>query len=380
MGDYAAERRAGQGHRIASAVGDGRFHADVLTVGEIDFHHRGFDQHLRAAHVQLVENFAQLVDGARIGPGDDGVQGLVRLDGGGFGAFAALVASEEGGEDVGDIHGVGVVQAEHLGAAGGGGGLVELIDQLEYLRRGPRLAAHHDAVVALVGDQLNALRPGGTLPDLLRGELFQQRHHGAHPSLAQRHDGDFVLVRHVDLLDHPGKALDVVGVIADDDDVRLRHCGDVAVLRNQRAQDLDQFPGLHVLGGDHSGDELLRRQFLHFAVGAGPLLAGGRGLNANHVAGRGGSEVVHPQHREEEFVHRVGIHGHARHHGDVALQPRVDDEGLAGDLRHLGDELVNVGLLDVDHPGVVRHLLGGVGWRAGDKQAAEQCQHDGGEA
>ena len=60
-------------------------------------------------------------------------------------------------------------------------------------------------------------------------------------------------------------------------------------------------------------------------------------------------------HREEQLVdlaqRALGLADHA----DLALDPRVDDEGLAGDFGNLVDEFADVGILEVDRP--VRLLL-----------------------
>jgi hypothetical protein len=183
------------------------------------------------------------------------------------------------------------------------------------------------------------------------------------------HHHDLVLLRDIDLPDDAHQALNVVRVIADDDDVRLRDGGELTVLGRQRPQDLHELRRIDVLRRHDARHHLLRGDLVQRTLCARCLLARGVGHDSHHVPGRHGHKVVNPQHGQEQRVHGILVHGRAGDDGHVALDPRVDDEGLAGDGGNLGDKLLKIRVLDVDLPGL---LLGGNftgcdGQRQGDR-------------
>src|SRR5690606_38042099 len=92
--DHAVETRAHQRYRLAALVGRGELDADVLGVGDGHLDDGGFDQHLGAADVEALEDRADLLHHARIGPNDDGIEALVGADHGlGVGTAAGTAAA-----------------------------------------------------------------------------------------------------------------------------------------------------------------------------------------------------------------------------------------------------------------------------------------------
>ncbi len=132
----------------------------------------------------------------------------------------------------------------------------------------------------------------------------------------------------------------------------LRDGGDVAVLRNHRPQRFDQFVRVDVLRGDHSRDQFFTGDLLGFVQRTAALFGERLLLNAHDAARLDRRETVHPQHRKEQFVDVVLVQAGVGDDGDFAFDARIDDEGLAGDRGDLRDELVDVGVLEVDLPGL----------------------------
>ena len=58
------------------------------------------------------------------------------------------------------------------------------------------------------------------------------------------------------------------------------------------------------------------------------------------------------KHRKEQFVDVVLVQTGVRNDGDFAFDARIDDEGFAGDRGDLRDEFVDIGVLEIDLPGL----------------------------
>ena len=164
-------------------------------------------------------------------------------------------------------------------------------------------------------------------------------------------DDDFFVARYVDALDQLHQPHDVFGVVADDDDVRVRDRGDVAVLRNHRPQRFDEFVRIDVLRRDHARHEFFAGDLACASSSGLPLCLASVCCWMRTTPRRlDRRESMHAQHREEQLVDVVLVETRVRNDGDFAFHARVDDEGLAGDRGDLRDELVDVGVFEIDLP------------------------------
>jgi hypothetical protein len=73
----------------------------------------------------------------------------------------------------------------------------------------------------------------------------------------QRHDLHVRIAHLIDALDDAHDAIHVIGAVGDDENVRRRIGGEVAVLRNERPQNRHELRGVHALHRDH-----LRHDFI----------------------------------------------------------------------------------------------------------------------
>jgi hypothetical protein len=379
------------GKRSPSGIAGGQVDPKRSIAGHGHLDDGGFDQHLHAPHVQPFHDRFHLGDHGRFAADHDGVQGLVRLDRRGDGAHglrlrtaaAAGLAVDERLDDLGNLGGIGVPQVDDLGGAGARCRPVELRDQGSQALELTRLALQDQRVVALVGHDRDPARSLGGAADLLRCELLEERGHGADPGLLQLHDLDARGVCDVELPDDAFEAKDVLGVIRDDDDVRFRRGGKVAVLRYQGTQDFQELRRVHVLRGHHPRDQLIAAYVLLLVELRAALACDGLLDHLDDVAGGYGGETVHPQHREEQIVDRVPVETAGRDDRDAPLDARIDDEIPAGDPRDLIDEVADVGILQVDLVGRFR-VLGGCRYRrdawkghGGEKQQRGQRRTQG---
>ena len=233
--------------------------------------------------------------------------------------------------------------------------LIELCDQLLHSGNGPRFAAQDDAVGARVCDDLNALRAFRRVAELFRRKLLQQFDDVADPRILQRNDRDFFVAGHVDLFDQLHEPHDVFGVVADDDDVGIRNCRDLTVLRDHRPQRFDEFVGVDVLRRDNPRDEFLAAAQRRIVERTAALFGERLLLDSYDARGFDRGKSVDAQDREEQLVDAVFIETRARNDGYLAFDARIDDEGFAGNRGDLRDQFVDVGIFEVDLP---RLLLG----------------------
>ena len=251
----------------------------------------------------------------------------------------------------GDLLRVGVAQVTDLRVAARLKRRVHVRDQRLESQALGTLAAHQHAVGAVVGHHLHrrlaaALRGG-------RGVQAVDRPHdlgGAR--VLQRNHVDFLVARLVDALDDARHAIHVRRAVRDDQHVRCRVGGEMAVLRDQRPQDRHQLRGADVLDGDDLRDDLVGGRTHARGQVVGGQLAGIRvRQDLDHLARRDGHEAVHLQDRQERLVEGVGRHRRRGNHRDLCPDPRIDDEVLAGDRAHRLDDLREVGVLVVGRDG-----------------------------
>ena len=250
-------------------------------------------------------------------------------------AEVAGFAADHRAEGLGHLHGFGVLQVHHVDVAGGAG-LVEVGDQLAHrVELGGVLGAHQQAVGARVADHRDAL--AGVAADGTTGN-----HRGAHAAVGEQagdglrevegrgvlqRDHPHVALGHVDGFDDLGDAADVLGVVGDDDGVVAGVGVDRVVRRYDRAQHRDQVHRVFVLQAEGAG--------LHAAAaGAIHRPAEQLGISLRHHLGHAAhihhAEALHAQRRQQHVVGLVRGHLAFADQGQVALDPRVYQELLAG--------------------------------------------------
>ena len=333
-------------------------HADGILDVAGDLDDGRLHQYLGTRHVELANDVLEGVDRVRVGQQDQGVGAFVGTDqdvarsaaAGLFAALAAVVLHAFGNLAEGFREGLGVVvaQADHPGIGRARGRGVQRLRQLHQLGARLRRAEDDQAVGARVGDHLGARRALG-----LAAAHGVVEHLGGvhHPAVAQVDHAVVVAALLVELADHVFDSRDIGAAVADDQRVGRGHRGEVAILWDQRTDQRDEFRYRALLHLDHPRLQAIRRALAAAGLGLGL----GVGHDARLVALGNHGEAVGAHHREEQLVdlaqRELGLGDHA----DLALDPRVDDEGLAGDFGNLVDEFADVGILEVDRP--VRLLL-----------------------
>ena len=152
-----------------------------------------------------------------------------------------------------------MAQANDLGRAAGGRGLVQLPDQLPHLVTEGFITPENKPVAALIGRY--AVLAGSviatTLAQFRRSQFLQQLDHIAHPGLFELDHLHLVFGRTVELSHNLFDALDIGRVVADDQGIGGRHPRQVAILGHERAQDGHQFEGIGVIDLNNTGNQLL---------------------------------------------------------------------------------------------------------------------------
>ena len=306
----------------------------------------------------------------RLGADHQSVKGLIRLDrdpafaiGGTRSRGATFITTlanrrGTGGEVLQQFrHFFRITMAEpdHLHAAGGAGGAVQLLDQRHQAGAGAAVALDNQTVGALIGDHGGAAlgAPAPVVSGRVRGgQFFQQRHHIAGERVLQLNDFNLVAFSVVEAVDNGAHALNVVGMVADNQRVGGSHRRQVTVLRHQRAQHRHQFLNRRVVHRDHLGDQLFT---VHAARVGGQrqvaLLGGGVGDDLDHATGRHCGVTVDLKHRQEQLIDFVGgqwLVGNDSH--VTGAHPRIDDKVLPGHFRDLVDERLNVRVADIHRP------------------------------
>ena len=143
-------------------------------------------------------------------------------------------------EQFGDLGGICVIQVEDLRRAGGRLRHVEFVDQPQRLGDRPHLAAQHERVVAFVGNDLHALRPGCVWTEFVRGDLFEHGRYRTHPRILEHPVHDLVAVQDIDLLKDVHEPPEVAFVVGEYQNVRLLDRRHVTSLRHQGPQHLER--------------------------------------------------------------------------------------------------------------------------------------------
>ena len=151
-------------------------------------------------------------------------------------------------------------------------------------------------------------------------------------------------------------------------------CGEMAVLRNQRTQYRHQLGGRNVLYGDNPRHDVIRPPATAaFEFRTGHLPGIGIGKDLDDIASRYGYEAIDGEYRQKRFVECIGTHRRHRQHGDLRLDPWVENEILAGDFADCLDNLTDIGVFIVrgNSGARCRVQLGGA------RKAEKQCQDSG---
>jgi len=329
-----------------------------------DFHHQCFDQHLFAWRIELAHYIQQHALGIRVGMDDQRVgTGIAhdhrtlagsRRDDLGSGGIVAGTATGYRKRRAG-------IHRRNAAGCGGGGCIRSLADQLLQYRQqlfgtGVLQFYHRDVAVAL--------RPRIQFQRQLRGALHQcriaaqqQRVAAVHRQHGQRRgglvctgteqlgqgvgqlprggvaqgDGIDAGTVAVDSFDQFEDALEVVGVVGDQQLVALGQGNHHAAAADQRLERFRRGAGIDALQREHAGGEPQWR--------AGLLRGGIIGYHA--VGGRTGRHRDQPigSQYHQQHAYQVAV-GHVLVAADVhrALDLGVDDEGGTGGARHVLDE------------------------------------------
>ncbi|MCY1506876.1 hypothetical protein D9M68_411340 [compost metagenome] len=382
-----AEVHAAQAAGAATGI-HGPLHTEGIGDVAGNLHDGRFHHHLGAGHVELADYVFHGGDHVRFGQHHQGVEALVGADqdvlrpsAAGHALFAtaaAFLAFQAFGnlaEGFGKRLGVVVAQADHPGIGRARGGGVEGLRQACQLVPGGRRAEDDQAVGAGVGDHLGARGALGLAAIEGSVEHLGRVHH---PGVAQVQYRVVAVALLVELAHQVFDARDVGGAVADDQGVGGGHGGQVAVLGDQWSNQRDELRHRSVLHLDHPGLQ---------ALGAGAAAAGlglgfGIGNDARLIALGDHGEAVSGHHRKEQLVDLVEPERRLGDHADLAFHPRVDDEGLAGDVGDLVDELADIGILEVDGPAILLLLLRVAGrgaGRLGGERRQRRGQQAGGE-
>ena len=125
-------------------------------------------------------------------------------------------------------------------------------------------------------------------------------------------------------------------------------CGEMAVLRDQWPQYRHQLGSGHVLYGDDPRHDVIRAPAAAaFEFGTGHLPGVGIRQDLDDIAGRYRDEAIDGKYRQKGFVECIRTHRRHRQHGDLRLDPGIENEVLAGDLADRLDNLADIGILVV---------------------------------
>ena len=201
-------------------------------------------------------------------------------------------------------------------------------------------AAKQNAVGAFVRHELHATAFGAGLSS---SERVHYAHHFGCRSMLEADNVDVFIATLVDALDDPGEPVHVIGAVGDDEDVRRRVGGQMAVLRNERAQDGHQLRRTDVAYLQDLRDDFIggAADFVGQVV-RGNLPCVGVRNDFPHAPRRHGHEAMHLQDGQEGLVERFRRHGRGGEHRHLRLGARVDNEILARDLAYRFDDLAEV--------------------------------------
>ena len=303
----------------------------------------------------MFDDVEYLVHRPRVGPGNDRVQRGIGLNGGldrGF-RFAIGASADQLAQRFGKLGGVGVGQVDHLGIAHRGRRHIQLVDEIVHHGQRLRFAPQQEAVVTFVGDDADGLGTDRSLRHLFGRHLFQDGDDRTCPGVLEGAYDHFVVVQHIEFPDDLPQAFHVVRVVADDDDVAVGDGAHVAVLRAHWPQYLDEFRGLDVLHRYQLRDHFLaghRRSLPDHTAGLLDRVDVLDNVYDVSVADGHGAHAVYAQHGQKQVVDLIPVERRLRDDADSALDARIYDEGLAGDVGDLRDELQHVDVRGIDGP------------------------------
>ena len=315
--DDAHRRRALAVHTVHDP-----FHTQLVVEVGGDLRDHGLDEHLGAAHVQLLDHRLQGAEDVRWSGDHQGIGVLVRLNGDRqflghlarrFTFLLLFHAAAHPGEHRHQVLGLSVAQVDDARVALGGQGRVQVGDDGAQAQPAGAPAAHENAVGALVGDEHRAVQ-GSRAPTFLAFVLLFQgiedAHHFGGRGVFQADDFDFIAAGDIDALDDVQQALDVGGPVGDDEDVAGHVGRQMALLGDQGPQDRHQLRGRYVVQLDHPRDHLVPR------AGArgvrhrqGVLFGAGIGYDLDDLATGDSSEAMDVEDRKEDLVDLLFVHG-----------------------------------------------------------------------
>ncbi len=269
----------------------------------------------------------------------------------------AAAAAEHRAQGLGYVQRFGILEVDDEDVAAAATGRVQLLDERARAREPRRtVGAHQEAIGARVRDHGHALLQIGRAPRRARGvseQAIEDLHHVDRRRIAQGHDDGLTGGRDIERGDDAVDALQVVGVVGDDQRVAGRDRGDAVVGRDQRSQHVDQLRRRLVLERVDLG---------HQAIAAGGdrpmryrrgMLLGIRlGHDLGHALALHRREPLQAQRGEQRGVDQAHRHRPGRDDIDDALDPGVEHEVAPGHLRHRPDHRLDVGIDEVQ-----RHRL-----------------------
>ena len=213
---------------------------------------------------------------------------------------------------------------------------VELLDQLANAGASRRIVgAHEDAVRARIGDERHALLGflRRTRPRRVGKQPVDERNDVERRRVLHRHEHRLARGRLVERRDDAIDALQVVGVIGDDDRVVRDVRRDRDVRRNQRPQHGHELRGGFIAQRDDLGDDALAARRHRAALHRSCLRLRVRfGDDLDDAIGFDRRVPLHPQRRQQRRVdQRLRYRARGRD-VDRPLDARVDEEIASGDF------------------------------------------------
>ncbi len=247
-----------------------------------------------------------------------------------------------------------VFQIDHMNIAAGGGGRIQHRRQFAHPPQPRRIAgAGEHAVGAVIrgngktAGRVRRLRrfgeqAGNGLRDVERGRMLERDH------------DRIGIGRLVDRIDDFRDALQVVRIVRDHQRVVVRVGGDAVVGGDQRAQYRHQLRRRFVLQLEHlrlndlAPARLILRSQREASVHFGVDLRN----DHDHAALLDRGKTLQPQRRQKHLVDQRPGHGLGRDDIDRALDARIENEVLSGDLAHRLHHAFDVGVDKVERDDV----------------------------
>ena len=377
--------------------------AELRGLVRRDLDDQRLDEHLGPAHVEPVDDGAQVVvDG--LGPHDDQrVVGDIRL----YGHVARVAATagaaherirhrcrmppagrcslrsrhlvaehrlrgrarrlrdvtaagQQCAQRLRDARGVGVAQVDDEHVAAGALRRIELLDhRLDARRAAGIVRAQQHAVRSRVRHDHDLLLRVAGLPGLRGGfgadEAVEQRHQVDRRCVPERHDDRLAARRNIERRDDLVDAPQIVRVVGDDERVGAGVGGNGVVGRDQRTQHVDELERRLESQRDDLGHQAVAAAADRSAHHLGALqLRIGLHDQLGHAIALDRDDALQAQRRQQCRIDQFPRHRPRRNDVDRALDFRVEDEVAAGDLGRGLDHGVDVRVHEVERDGVLR--------------------------